>query len=63
MYVYVHAETPWMQNKQGQVGITSSSLAIPVLLRFSHFMQLFTITCKQMAAIVVANNNLQQLNH
>ena len=31
------------------------------LLRINHFMQLFTITYKQTAGIVVANNNLQEL--
>ena len=31
------------------------------LLRFNHFIQLFTIACKQTADIVVANNNLQEL--
>ena len=31
------------------------------LLRSNHFMQLFTITCKQTAGIVVAINNLQNL--
>ena len=31
------------------------------ILRFNHFMQLLTITCKQTAAIVVANNDFQQL--
>ena len=30
-------------------------------LRFSHFMLLFTIMCKQTANIVVANNASQQL--
>ena len=31
------------------------------LMRFNHFMQLFIITCKQTAGIIVANNNLLEL--
>ena len=60
--------------KWGQVGSTRNCLFVLYMwlkglisrrgqahLRFNHFMQLFTITYKQTAGIVVANNNLLEL--